>query len=144
QYHIRLTSRPVSSLINYFEHYQRGALQAYINGSQANGGLLDFHEIPFGQYEASEYVSDNPNENDDIYAISAALERKIEITSVTHAKSTNSLFDLRFESEILDLGLVKPGSIHSFEFKFAKAKSIQIDSVYSENESIGFEIFDNH
>lgn len=144
EYNIKLTSRRISSLINYFEKYQRGALKDYMSGTASNGGLLVFNEIPFGEYEASEYVSDNPNESDAIYGISAALERKIEITSVTHAQESNSLFDLRFESEILDLGLVKLSSIHSFEFIFDKAENVQIDSVYSENNSIEFEIFDDH
>lgn len=144
EYNIKLTSRRISSLINYFENYQRGALKDYMNGTADSGGLLVFNEIPFGEYEASEYVSDNPNESDAIYGIIAALERKIEITSVTHAKTTNSLFDLRFESEILDLGLVKPSSTHSFDFIFAKAEGVKIDSVYCESNAITFEVFDDH
>jgi tetratricopeptide (TPR) repeat protein len=144
EYNIKLTSRRISSLINYFKNYQRGALKDYMNGTAVNGGLLVFNEIPFGEYEASEYVSDNPNESDAIYGISAALERKIEITSVTHAKATNSLFDLRFESEILDLGLVKPTSMHSFDFKFAKAEGVQIDSVFCESNAITYEVYNDH
>lgn len=128
-YNVNLTQRRISSLENYLNAYDRGAMNDYISGNAPNGGRLLFNSIPFGEYVANAYVSDNPNEGNAIYSINAARERKIEITSVQRAQSSDTELDLRFETEIIDLGAVKTGEKIAFSFPFQKAEATVLDSV---------------
>lgn len=128
-YNVKLTSRRISSLINYLEAFDRGALRPYIDGTAPNGGELKIVKIPFGEYTASEFVSDNPNENNAIYSIAAARERKIEIVSVQRLLEDTALAEINFQSEILDLkGIAATDSI-AFSFTFSAGENLEIDSI---------------
>ncbi len=135
-YNVSLTQRRISSLENFLNAYHRGSMQEYIAGTATNGGHLLFNNIPFGEYVAKEYVSDNPNEEDAIYSINAAKERKIEITSVQRASSTETQLDLRFETEIINLGQVKAGETISFSFPYQKANTTILNAVHSEASNV--------
>ncbi len=117
-YNVNLTQRRISSLENYLQNYERGTLHSYLDETAENGGLLRISKIPFGEYVAEKLVSDNPNESNAIYSIAAAKERKIEIVSVTRATEDSSLTEVRFKSEIIDLGAVSKGDSISFNFIF--------------------------
>ncbi|HKK40000.1 MAG TPA: hypothetical protein VJ949_11325 [Cryomorphaceae bacterium] len=130
-YNVNLTQRRISSLENYLQKYERGTLRPYLDETAENNGLLRLSKIPFGEYVAEQMVSDNPNESNAVYSIAAAKERKIEIVSVTRATEDTSLTELRFDSEIIDLGAVAMGDSIPFHFDFEvmNAKSFAIDSI---------------
>lgn len=117
-YNVKLTSRRIASLINHLHRYEGGVFVPYLEGTAEDGGRLEVIQIPFGEYVAQAYVSDNPNEGDAVWSIAAALERKIEISSVQRAPTDSTLATLRFSSEIADLGAVAERSEATFSFVF--------------------------
>jgi hypothetical protein len=135
-YNVNLTQRRISSLENYLEDYERGALRPYLNASAENGGLLRISRIPFGEYIAEKVVSDNPNESNAIYSIAAAKERKIELFSVTRATDDSTQSSIQFDTEIVDLGRVKNGDTLSFEFPLTvmSETAFSIDSISKSDE----------
>ena len=82
-YNVKLTKRRIQSFVNYLSEHDNGTIKHYINN-----GSLSFEAIPFGEYTASTFVSDNVNDKkNSIYNRKAALERKIEIQSVSINKN---------------------------------------------------------
>ena len=78
QYNQNLSQRRISSVINYLTQFKNGAFQEYISSRK-----LTITELPFGESNASEKVSDNANDKkNSVYSIEAMLERKIEIVDV--------------------------------------------------------------
>lgn len=118
-YNVKLTSRRISSLINYLDQYERGRLLPYLQGTAENGGRFYITEIPFGDYTAGDFVSDNPNDKSNaIYSIAAARERKIEIVSVQRPQADTLTASLAFQTEIIDLGQRIEGDSIPFSFDF--------------------------
>jgi hypothetical protein len=77
-YNINLAKRRISSVINYLNTFNGGALKEMIE----NQVDLKIEEI--GELKASSIVSDNPNDaTNSVYSRAAALERKISILAVT-------------------------------------------------------------
>ncbi len=138
-YNVKLTSRRISSLINYIRDYNRGSLIPFIRGTAPNGGKIVFNEIPFGEYVASNYISDNPNESDAVYSIHAARERKIEISSVQQAKSEQA-FQIQFDKEIIDLGQINLESKPEFTFNYVAEGSVKVGSVNSPSGVVDVEV----
>ncbi len=128
-YNVKLTSRRISSLENYLSDFDRGTLIPYLDNTAENGGRLEIIKIPFGEYTASNIVSDNPNEANAIYSVAAAQERKIEIVSVQRASSDTTLSEMRFETEILDFGTIENTDTLSFEFSYKTTGLLKIDSI---------------
>ena len=82
-YNFKLSSRRISSLINYLTEYENGALLPYLNGTKTN--QLTIIEKPLGSQEA---IAKNINANvhdkrNSVYSISASIERRIQVVSVT-------------------------------------------------------------
>jgi len=128
-YNVHLTSRRISSLENYLRKYDRGALIPYLENRSENGGRLMVNAIPFGEYTASDVATDNPNEADAVYGISAALERKIEIVSVQRAPQDTTTAELRFTSEIADMGAISSADTLSFTFAYSASENLVVDSL---------------
>ena len=129
-YNIRLTSRRIISLYNYFYHYKDGELRPYLDGT-AKQGRLSIQKVPYGEYRASNLVSDNVNDQShSVYSIAAATERKIEITSVQRAPSDTALAEMIFSQLNIDLGKQTEGTL-SAQFQYSNKGSIPvvIDSV---------------
>ena len=77
-YNINLSKRRISSLLNYMQEFQNGTITQYLKNGQ-----LSITELPFGELESNNKVSDNPkNKSASVYSVDAALERKIEIVRV--------------------------------------------------------------
>lgn len=111
-YNVKLTGRRISSLKNYIEEYDQGKFKPYLTS-----GKLTFKEIPFGEYTASELVSDNLNDKrNSVYSRAAALERKIEIMSVNFLNETDSAPRISLDKESIDLGKRKNGIPIQVEF----------------------------
>ena len=84
-YNVNLTKRRIASLVNYMRAYENGVFAKYLNGTAENGGKVLFSEVPFGEYTANQLTSDNPNDvQNSVYSRAAAIERKIEIQSVSY------------------------------------------------------------
>ncbi len=78
EYNQNLSQRRISSVVNYIKQFQAGILKTYISSEQ-----LTIKELPFGESNASEKISDDAgNKKKSIYSLEAMLERKIEIVDV--------------------------------------------------------------
>ncbi len=79
-YNVNLAKRRLSSLVNYFNAYQDGALKNYL--ADENKVKIIIEEV--GELKASQLVSDNPNDaTNAVYSRAAALERKIQIIAIS-------------------------------------------------------------
>ena len=78
QYNQNLSQRRISSFMNYLTYFKDGCLKEYIYSKS-----LTVSELPFGEKNASNKVSDDANnKKKSVYSIEAMLERKIEIVDV--------------------------------------------------------------
>ena len=78
QYNQNLSQRRISSIINYIEQFKNGSLKEYMSSKK-----LIITELPFGESNSSEKVSDDANDKKkSVYSLEAMLERKIEIVDV--------------------------------------------------------------
>ena len=78
QFNQNLSQRRISSIINYLIQFKNGAFKEYISSRK-----LIIRELPFGERNSSDKVSDDANDKKkSIYSIEAMLERKIEIVDV--------------------------------------------------------------
>lgn len=118
-YNIWLTKRRINSLMKYLKSYQNGILRPYLTATAANGGSLSFVKIPFGEYTADQLISDNPNDaKNSVYSRKAALERKIEIQSVSLVTKDSAYAKMYFEKEAHDFGASKQGDVLAYEYNF--------------------------
>ncbi|HIP36638.1 MAG TPA: DUF1573 domain-containing protein [Crocinitomix sp.] len=117
-YNINLTKRRINSLINYLYAYGNGEFKPYLDGNATNGGSLSFIQIPFGEYTANQLISDNPNDTkNSVYSRKAALERKIEIQSVSLVTKDSSYAEMSFDNEVYDFGKSYQGDKLTHKFK---------------------------
>jgi len=107
-YNVHLTKRRIYSLVNYMRSYNNGVLVKYLEATAVNGGKLTFSQVPFGEYTANQLTSDNPNDvQNSIYSRAAAIERKIEIQSISFLDEKE--FALTTLTPVIDLGKSKQG-----------------------------------
>ena len=65
------------------QEFQNGSITQYLKNGQ-----LSITELPFGELESNNKVSDNPkNKSASVYSLDAALARKIEIVRVKFKQS---------------------------------------------------------
>ena len=115
--------------------YGSGEFRPYLDGTAPNGGSLTFVQIPFGEYTADILISDNVNDTkNSVYSRKAALERKIEIQSVSLVKKDSSYAEMKFQKEIHDFGASTRGAILTYQFVFTNTGEdvLQIDSLVSD------------
>jgi hypothetical protein len=116
-YNVNLTKRRISTLVNYLREYGDGEFNAYIDKNSPDGGELTFVKIPFGEYTAATGVSDDYyDQKNSVYNRKAALERKIEIQSITYATKDSIYAGLIVENGTQDFGKVKKGEVLTQEF----------------------------
>ncbi len=143
-YNVNLTKRRISSLVNYLYAFEEGeAFTNYLNGTAENGGVLTFVQIPFGEYTANKLISDNVNDKQNsVYSRKAALERKIEIQSVSFAKKDTSYAELKFDTQIFDFGDAQRGDVLTHEFKFQNTgkEKLVIEKIELQCPCLSFEI----
>ena len=78
QYNINLSKRRIKSFLNYVVLYEGGVFSPYLGN-----GNFQIIELPFGESNAVNSVSDDPNDKQkSIFSLAAMLERKIEIIDV--------------------------------------------------------------
>jgi tetratricopeptide (TPR) repeat protein len=106
-YNVALTQRRIQSLKNYLMVTDNGVFEPYLNGSAINGGKLEVVGIPFGEYTANQITSDNPNDlKNAVFSRSAAIERKIEIQSVSYIQTDSLYFLAEIQPTSIVLGRI--------------------------------------
>ena len=132
-YNVNLTQRRISSLENYLLEYKSGLIQSYLSNTAENGGSLIIERIPFGEYTAEKFISDNPNDaKNSIYSRFASRERKIEIQSVSFL--SDSIEGHTFVKDpVHDFGPVSEKDILKFQFEFENTSKeiLKIESITS-------------
>ena len=104
-YNVALTKRRIASLVNHLSVSDNGAFAPYLNGTALNGGKLEVVGVPFGEYTADQITSDNPNDlKNSVFSRAAAIERKIEIQSVSYLDTDSLFFLIDVEPTSLVLG----------------------------------------
>lgn len=137
-YNVNLAKRRISSLKNYLRSKNNGAFAPYINGTAENGGKLIFTEIPFGEYTANQLTSDNPNDvKNSVYSKAAAIERKIEIQSVSYLEDEVREFPLFCKNPVIDLGIVERGKIIKKEFLIENKSNKTVVFEINNERSVG-------
>ena len=128
-YNVNLTKRRIASLVNYMRRYDNGVFAKYLDNNAPNGGKVIFSQIPFGEYTANQLTSDNPNDvQNSVYSRSAAIERKIEIQSVSYLDE-NEEFSLTTTKPVFDYGASAQGDIleHDFIVKNKSTQAIELE-----------------
>ena len=141
-YNVNLTKRRIASLVNYMAEYDNGVFVPYLNGNAVNGGAVVFSQVPFGEYTANQLTSDNPNDvQNSVYSRAAAIERKIEIQSVSYLDS-DTTFALVTDKPIIDAGFVNQGEIITgiFEVSNDSDQEIEFKSIRIPCECISSEL----
>ena len=78
KYNINLSKRRIKSFINLIELYQGMEFSPYLEN-----GYFKIIELPLGENNADNSVSDNPNDKQkSVFSLDAMLERKIEIIDI--------------------------------------------------------------
>ncbi len=134
-YNVNLTKRRINSLINYLYVYGNGEFKPYLDGTASNGGGLTFVQIPFGEYTANQLISDNPNDTKhSVYSRKAALERKIEIQSVSLITKDSIYPEMSFDSEVFDFGKSTHGDVltHTFNLTNTGTDTLIISNIETE------------
>ena len=142
-YNVHLTRRRINSLIQYLEIYKGGVLKPYMRGTAKNGGRLTFIQNEFGEYTADQLISDNPNDaKNSIYSRHAALERRIEIQSVSLVTKDSSYAKMQFEKEIKDFGASTKGDVLTWEFKFTNTgdETLEVLGITGDTEYFTYEL----
>ncbi len=130
EYNVNLTKRRISSLINYLSEYNNGEFIPYLNNTSKDGGFLSFVKIPFGEYTASSNVSDNfDDQRNSVYSKNAALERKIEIQSVTFLEKEGDYAELSMGTGTYDFGKTKQGEVLKHDFIIKNTGNAPMDIV---------------
>ncbi len=125
-YNVNLTKRRIRSLINYLREYNGGVFAEYLDNTAENGGRVVFQQVPFGEYTANQLTSDNPNDTkNSVYSRAAAIERKIEIQSVSYF-TEESEFPLRALTPVVNGGVVKRGTLVKGEFVLTNTSDKEI------------------
>jgi hypothetical protein len=133
-YNVNLTLRRIASLENYLKEYKQGILAPYLSDSASNGGSLRIIRIPFGEYKAEEFVSDNLNDKrNSVYSISAALNRNIEIVSVTLEHKDSTYARMNFRKEVFNFKEISSSAQASHAFKFKNIGNAELKIVGMES-----------
>lgn len=127
-YNVNLTKRRISSLINYLRAYDNGVFVPYLNNTAPNKGLVIFEQVPFGEYSANQLTSDNPNDvQNSVYSRNAAIERKIEIQSVSYLDKQEE-FPLTIDNTVFNAGVQQSGTtiLHEFKVRNSSTSTVQL------------------
>lgn len=130
-YNVNLTKRRISSLINYLRAYDNGVFVRFLDGTDPNNGRVIFEQIPFGEYSANQLTSDNPNDvQNSVYSRAAAIERKIEIQSVSYLDE-QEVFPLHTGQPVFNAGVLPSGETIRTTFRVTNTseKSVEISAI---------------
>ncbi|MCO5259779.1 MAG: DUF1573 domain-containing protein [Crocinitomicaceae bacterium] len=127
EYNVNLTKRRISSLINHLREFNGGIFIPYLDGTASNNGRVVFEQVPFGEYNANQLISDNPNDTkNSVYSRAAAAERKIEIQSVTYLDE-QEVFPLTLKSPVFNAGVLPSGQTITAVFEVVNSSEKEIE-----------------
>lgn len=132
-YNVKLTKRRISSLVNNLSAYDNGVFIPYLKGTAENGGKVVFTMVPFGEYTANKATSDDYyDQRNSVYSKAAALERKVEIQSISYMEN-DKIFPLASESSIYDLGKISSQNKveQTFNIQNLTSSDVVIESITS-------------
>lgn len=135
-YNVNLTKRRISSLINHLKAYDNGVFVPYINGTAPNKGRVIFEYIPFGEYNANQLISDNPNDTkNSVYSRAAAAERKIEIQSVSYIDK-QEVFPISIAKPVFNAGVLSSGAkiVAEYELTNTSDKVVELNPESAPNK----------
>lgn len=136
-YNVNLTKRRISSLINYLKEYNNGVFIPYIAGTDSTKGKVVFEYIPFGEYNANQLISDNPNDTkNSVYSRAAAAERKIEIQSISYL-DPQAIFPITVVKPIVNAGALNSGEIITATFELkntSEDKVLHLEQITQPNK----------
>ncbi len=116
-YNVALTKRRIASLVNHLRVSDGGIFAPYLDGTALNGGKLELVGVPFGEYTADQITSDNPNDQkNSVFSRAAAVERKIEIQSVSYLDTDSLFFLVDIEPTSMVLGKLNAKETFSKQF----------------------------
>jgi tetratricopeptide (TPR) repeat protein len=141
-YNVSLTKRRISSFVNYLKQYEQGVFIPYFNKQAKNGGELVVEFSPFGEYKADQTTSDNPkDEKNSVFSIAAAIERKIEIESVSFLNVENQ-FPIIAPKTVFNAGAIKRGQLVGsyFTIENISDKTVNIKGISKSSDNVRFEI----
>jgi tetratricopeptide (TPR) repeat protein len=141
-YNVSLTKRRISSFINYLKQYENGVFVPYLNKKAKNGGELTVEFSPFGEYKADQTTSDNPkDEQKSVFSIAAAVERRIEIESVSFLNVENQ-FPILAPKTVFNAGLIKRGQLVGsfFTIENITQKNVSLKEISKNSDNVRFEI----
>ena len=102
-----------------------------MDATAENGGQVVFSQVPFGEYTANQLTSDNPNDvQNSVYSRNAAIERKIEIQSVSYMKD-NEKFAIVSDIPVKDAGVRMQGEVlrESFKVKNESTETVELNTI---------------
>jgi hypothetical protein len=141
-YNVSLTKRRISSFVNYLRQYENGVFVPYLNKKAINGGELTVEFSPFGEYKADQTTSDNPKDQQkSVFSIAAAIERRIEIESVSFL-NVEDQFPILAPKSVFNAGAIKSGQLVGsfFTVENISQKNISIKEISKSSENVRFEI----
>jgi tetratricopeptide (TPR) repeat protein len=141
-YNVKLTKRRISSLVNYLSAFDNGVFKPFIKGTAENGGKVVFTMVPFGEYTANKSTSDDYyDQRNSVYSKAAAIERKVEIQSVSYMEN-DKIFPLASESSIYDIGKItsKNNIQKTFNIQNLTSGNVEIESVNSSYDYVTAEV----
>jgi tetratricopeptide (TPR) repeat protein len=101
-YNVNLTSRRISSFINYLTEYNEGVFLPFLK--EKDLGTLRIIKLPMGEYTSSNSINDDLNNKRlSVYSQAAALERKIEIATVSVSLSDTLFAKLYIDQATVDM-----------------------------------------
>ncbi len=141
-YNVSLTKRRISSFVNYLRQYENGIFVPYLDGKAKNGGEISIEFSPFGEYKADQLTSDNPkDEQNSVYSIAAAIERKIEIESVSFLSAADQ-FPILAPKSVFNAGQIKRGQLVGSFFTIENISNISVvlKNIIKSSENVTFEM----
>ncbi len=138
-YNVNLTKRRISSLENYLMHTKNGVFRPYLSKRAANGGSVTISQIPFGEYTANKLTSDNfHDQKNSVYSRAAAIERKIEIQSVTYLNQDSLFFFTEVTPRYIDLAKIPSTKqfSKSIIFKNKSNRVLEIERIVTKKENV--------
>ena len=90
-YNLRLSKRRISSMVNFYRTYKNGAMKEYVDS-----GKLKIIELPIGEAESPNNISDNPyDRKNSVFSLEASYQRKVVIKEVesNELKAEENLLD---------------------------------------------------
>jgi hypothetical protein len=122
--------------------YNNGEFIPYLENKAENGGQIFVEFAPFGEYKADQTTSDNPKDlQKSVYSKAAAIERRIEIESVSLLNFEDQ-FPIQAPKSVFNAGKIKKGQKVGSFFTLVNTskKSVTLDDLKSSSNFVSYEI----